>query len=177
MKERHLYRVETVNMETCESICGFVYTVTDLFEEYCGVKDAHDMFLLQQKLGKNSLGRMLLMSFYKTLDGITIPEIYKNDIDNYVCLYTKTGFNARYIDLCVMAEAYHRINPGEDIMYKEFVIPNNEIVFKEKNQVVITWETYEKYRNQNRHNRLDSVTFDFDFDKSIPKQTAQSPAG
>lgn len=177
MKERHLYRLETVDVKTGKSLCGFVKSVTGFFATNYGAKDAEDMFKLQDKLLVKSPERMLMISFFYTLDGLTIPEIYIKNANDYVCLYTKTGFQENHVDICAMAVLYHRLVPDKEIRYKEFHIPYDEIVFKEKNQVVITWETYKKYRDQNNHKKLIPVFFDSDFDIFTPLTKNQSPAG
>ena len=177
MKQRHLYRIETIDLGTGESICGFVSPIMCFFRDNYGVNDGHDMSIIINKLSPKSLERTMILTCFYILDGLTIPETYINDTDDYVCLYTKTSFKEKEQEICAMAEAYKRLVPNEEMRFKEFIIPGDEIVFKERNQVVITWDTYNKYKNENKHKKFVPVFFDFDFDQFIPKQSAQSPTG
>ena len=98
------------------------------------------------------------------LSDIPQPEIYIQDKANKICLYQKSEFDECYEELVDISMMLSDVTDGEMILiYKELDLAEEEILYDDGYQVVISRETYEKYKDSLGYDVLLSLPIDEDF--------------
>lgn len=134
-----------------------------LFVFMLNVSPDIDMDQLSEMLDntKNSEVQSLLPAFVN-LGDIPKPDIYEADKNNHVCLYTEDEFYEAIYDLGYIAELLMDIlNCRYSLEYKPFTIDEEDILYDDGYQVVISKETYnarkEDYEYMNILDLLDEL--------------------
>lgn len=141
-------RVETMDNKKGKTAGGYECSLHTLLAIALGVappdNDEELEKLISESLDKpevrDSLSAMLV------LNDIPRPEIYVQDKDNYVCLYRWSEFDECYEDLADISLRLIDATGGKmNLIYKEFDIREDEIVYEDQFQIVISKQTYDKY--------------------------------
>lgn len=85
-----------------------------------------------------------ILSMMLAVGDIPIPEIYAEDTKNKYCLYNEDEFYEEYVEFLDLSEMLISFTNGEyELKYKRFEIPDEDILYEDDYQIVVSKETYE----------------------------------
>jgi hypothetical protein len=148
MKEVYI-RVECVDKSTGESRGGYMCAIMMMLAILLDVSPDIDMELFVEKLDKteNPIVQNLLVSLIY-LGDIPKPNIYEADKVNNVCLYTENEFYEAIYALASVADMLVEITDDQySLQYKQFVIEEEDILYEDLYQIVLSKETYNERKD------------------------------
>ena len=152
-------RVECLDMTTNNSIGGLYSALIGLLLNKLGLplgSDAKRVYETVRMITDADAKAMLYI--LQELCEIDIPDIYKNDIENHICLYEETEF-WNIADLLVEAnELLEEYTEGcRSICCKDFYLEDDEILYSDAYQIVIAKETYDKHFEENPYESMNDI--------------------
>ena len=146
-------RVETINNNIGETIGGYVCAMQALLAINLGITptdNVEELTLYINESNNPDVERIIALMY--SLNTIPHPDVYMNDRNNYICLYQQSEFLEHYaeleeISLMLIDKTNGRIN----LIYKEFDISEDEIIYEDLYQIVISKDTYEKYNTDSAY--------------------------
>lgn len=140
-------RVETHDNITDESGAGYVSAIHIILAIRLGVEPpetAEELATLINESDDPEIKKMVPI-FYMLCD-IPQPEVYIQDKQNRVCLYQLEEFEECYGELAYISRMLFDVTDNRMLLvYKEFELEDNELLYEDAYQVVISRETYNKH--------------------------------
>ena len=140
------YRVESVDVETGECRGGYICAIELLLSIILGVAPGQQEALekAMEESDDERVGTLELM--IGCLTDIPVPEVYKADKANHVCLYTEGEFNEELdllVDLSYMIED---ISHGKYRLHYKYVdlFTEEDIKYEDEFQIVVDRARYEE---------------------------------
>lgn len=155
-KRKLFYRVETINEEG-ETIGGYVSALFYLFSLILDVNlEEIDGDMLEANIGFSPEFDRLFMTLGLLCD-IPKPEEYIENNENY-CLYQKNDFLSDEIyELQTLDDILRDMTDNKyALICKKFLLTDDELIYEDIYQVVISKETY------NRHNKNKKMNYIYD---------------
>lgn len=150
---RVFYRIETVDDkgETTGGCVSFAYSLLALI---LGIHPAELTPEILAEKQRSSQAYDYAFAVYGAIASIPKPDVYINDKDNNYCFYSNETF--QYL---LKADVFTLLDiMGENItmgtyriVYKKFKIKNEDIVYEDRYQCVISKETYEKLNKSGKY--------------------------
>lgn len=158
-------RVETMNTHTEETLGGYICAAHSILSVKLGVPPTISDEELARIINESDDPEVEdVFSTIMVLSDIPQPEIYIQDKQNKICLYQQSEFDECYEELVDISMMLSDVTDGEMILiYKEFDLAEEEILYDDGYQVVISRETYEKYKDSLWYDVLLSLPIDEDF--------------
>lgn len=147
--EECFVRVETIQLSDMQSVGGYMCAVNSLLALFLGIKptdDAEELVQLVDESDKPEV-QFLMAAFYE-LGDIPHPEIYVNDKANHICLYQGEEFEEIRDYLQDISDLLTDYTKDLVLAYKEFYLDDEEILYSDPYQIVISKETYEKHKEE-----------------------------
>lgn len=139
---RTYYRVETV-----DSIDGTVRG------GYMAALHAYILLKYGPEADIKDIKDGLLPSLVYLCD-IPVPEIYSNNKEDYICLYTEYGFIEAGSVLQDL-NSYVMDELGDmELFVKRFNLASSEIVYEDEYQIVIHRSTYDKHKTEDYYDAI-----------------------
>ena len=140
-------RVETFDCKTYNSLGGYMCAAHTLLAILLNTTPAQDAEELDRMIGESDDPRVAeLLSAMMALTDIPIPDIYTNVKENHICLYLPREFDECYEDLTYISTLLSKETRGRKILiWKEFDLNEDEILYEDMYQIVISKDTYEKH--------------------------------
>lgn len=158
-------RVETLNTLTEETLGGYICAAHTILSLKLGVPPTTSDEELARNI--NDLDDPEVQDVFSTimvLSDIPQPEIYIQDKQSKICLYQQSEFDECYEELVDISMMLSDVTDGEMILiYKEFDLAEDEILYGDGYQAVISKETYEKCKDSIGYDVLLSLPIDEDF--------------
>lgn len=149
---RRYVRIECVNKETEESIGGCISALCVFLACRLGIGPTEDIEFLTEKFQESKdTDKATLYYIIFTLSDLPIPEVYLNDRENYVCLYEEDEFCEVMDALDLLCDMMKNAGWKFTLMGKYFNLEEDEIVYSDGYQIVISKEVYEKHRNDTKY--------------------------
>lgn len=149
---RRYVRIECVNKETEESIGGYISALCDFLAYWLGIEPTEDIEFLTEKFQESKdTDKETLYYIMFVLSDLPIPEVYSDDRANYVCLYEEDEFYEVMDALDILCDMMKNAGWKFTLMGKYFNLEENEIVYSDGYQIVISKEVYEKHRNDTKY--------------------------
>jgi hypothetical protein len=147
--EQYYVRVECVDKRTGESCGGYMCAIMMMLAWLLDESPDINMELFAEKLGNTeNLAVQELLASLMCLGDIPKPSIYEADKANNVCLYTESEFCEAIFDLADVADKLVEIMRGKyALQYKQFAIEEEDILYEDPYQIVISKETYNKIKD------------------------------
>ena len=158
-------RVETMNTRTEETLGGYICAAHSILSVKLGVPPTTSDEELARIINESDDPEVEdVFSTIMVLSDIPQPEIYIQDKQNKICLYQQSEFDECYEELVDISMMLSDVTDGEMILiYKGFDLAEEEILYDDGYQVVISRETYEKYKDSLGYDILLSLPIDEDF--------------
>lgn len=163
-------RVETINIEKQASYGGFVGAAETVLAMRLGVspdRTAEEWKKLISESEDPEVKRI-----YKTIAVLTDmphPDIYTQDKDNRYCLFNRDEYKALQSDMeYISTLLYMQSNGRFCLAQKVFNVPEQELLYEDEFQVVISKETYTKYVDKERHIYLFDLDMVNKYDIQLP---------
>ena len=155
-------RVETHNNNTEESVGGYISAIQTILATRLGVEPTEtteEMAALIDASDDPEIEEMLPIIYM--LCDIPQPEVYTQDKQNRICLYQLDEFGECYGELAYISRLLMDETDSKMVLiYKEFDLEDDELLYEDEYQVVISKETYEKHKEGLQYD----VLLDFDED-------------
>ena len=145
------YRVETIDLDKDRSVGGYVAAahvalskLLDLRPDFSGDELAEAIKNTDNETAREIFGALV------TLSDIPIPDEYKDGKNGKTyCLYTPYGYSDAAEDLRIIIDGFAEAGMKSYIlMYKEFDISPDEILYEDEFQIVISEETYNRHKDE-----------------------------
>ncbi len=158
-------RVETLNTHTEETLGGYICAAHSILSVKLGVPPTTSDEELARIINESDDPEVEdAFSTIMVLSDIPQPEIYIQDKPNKICLYQQSEFDECYEERVDISMMLSDVSDGEMILiYKEFDLVEDEILYDDGYQVVISRETYEKQKDSLGYNVLLVPPIDEDF--------------
>lgn len=158
-------RVETMNTHTEETLGGYMCAAHSILSIKLGVPPIAENEELASIINESDNPEVQeVLSTIMVLSDIPQPELYVQDKVNKICLYQRSEFDECYEELVDISMMLSDASDGELILiYKEFELRQDELLYDDGYQVVISKETYEKYKDSLGYDVLLSLPIDEDF--------------
>lgn len=152
-KTETYYRIETLDRDTGEIEGGFMAVVNAALALILDMRpdeiDTVDLIGILNK--SNPKAYELFRLSLELTKGLPIPEIYKINPDNYICLYRKEEYERFKDNLKRINEIVtETTNNLFMLILKKMNLRDDELVYKDSYQVVIDRNTYLKHNDNNR---------------------------
>lgn len=140
-------RVETFDSKTEKSLGGYMCAAHSLLARLLYTTPTQDAEELDRLIGESDDPRVAeLLSAMMALADIPFPDIYSNDKENHICLYLPSEFDECYEDLTYISSLLCNETGGRKVLiWKEFDLNEDEILYEDMYQIVISKDTYEKH--------------------------------
>lgn len=157
-------RVETMNTHTEETLGGYICAAHTILSIMLGVPPATSDEEFTRLINESDNPEVQdVLSEIMVLSDIPQPDIYIQDKSNKICLYQQSEFDECYEELVDISMMLSDVSDGEMILiYKEFDLAEDEILYDDGYQVVISRETYEKHKDRLGYEVLLSLPIDED---------------
>ena len=140
-------RVETVNLSDNRPLGGFLAGTLTLLSLKLGVSPDCSDEMWEYALTKADDGGAWEIWYILTdcLESMPQPEIYVNDKKNHYCLFKEDVFCGKYEwNLSIVSDYLNEETNGKlAFVERGFEIDNNEILYEDEYQIVISMNTYE----------------------------------
>lgn len=147
--EECFVRVETIQLSDMQSVGGYMCAVNSLLALFLGIKPTDDAEELVQLVDESDKPEVqLLMAAFYELGDIPHPDIYINDKANHICLYQCGEFEEIRDYLQDISDLLTDYTKDLVLAYKEFYLDEEEILYSDPYQIVISKETYEKHKEE-----------------------------
>lgn len=144
---RTFVRVEGISKETGKSFGGYVSAGLAVTAMRLGVPPDHPQ-LIETACQCEDADTRRLMAFLGELTSIRQPDIYQGeDKENYYCLYDIETFSEEYMLISDVLEIIRKTTDKFDLQFILMEIEDDEIVYEDSAQIVISKETYEKHHS------------------------------
>lgn len=152
-------RVETFSRNRNAILGGYIgaaYAI--LYAKLC-MKPTDSEWELADRLSKTDDSSVLsLWSTIIELSRMKQPEIYVNDKENHICLYTESKFMEDVPLLSDLDEHLNEVTDGKlRLVYANYDIEDYEILYDDEEQIVISRETYEKHKEDREYNPIEKA--------------------
>ena len=166
MGEREFIRVETID-DNSKPVGGYVSTVFLLLSKLLKVRpDELTAERMEQVLNDcTDEDVMNIWSTYMMLGDIQPPEIYTDNPQKYVCLYQPSEFEEEFTELCYLSDMTDYLLKDSQLVFRSFFLSDDEIIYEDGYQIVITRETYDNHQNDDFFNMfflIDDFLFEDD---------------
>lgn len=150
---RTFYRIETLNMDEGGSpVGGYMRAVDAMLCIKLGISPKHTAEELHKAVNSSDDPDVQeLMVCMSLLCDIPIPDIYKENQDNMYCLYNKAEYDEAVYILNRLRGIMIDTIPAYAFRHKKFKLSDDEIVYEDPYQVVITKEIYDKHYNDSKY--------------------------
>jgi hypothetical protein len=141
------YRVETMDIEKSETVGGYVSALFAMTYKALGLVPGVSAETLCAALkNTDSKNARILYKLMAMLGSIAQPEVYIDDKLNHYCLYTRNEFFKIMPAFEEMDEVI-RVESSDMycLIYRQLEIPDDAILYRDEEQIVISREDYEKY--------------------------------
>ena len=146
--EPFYYRVEGIDKTTGKSLCGYVAVCEVLLALLTDLPPGRSVDEYCERAKENRTPEIAnLMEIMGAIGAINVPDQYIADKENNYCLCTDDFFECAYpyfIELDQLARKYTKLKLG----YIDFGVNDDEIIYKDEHQVIISKETYLKYKDE-----------------------------
>ena len=141
------YRVETVNVEKLEIRGGYMAAMDTLLLKRLNLKPGTPVEELAEAVERSADPEVQeLWISASLLCDIPYPDEYSGDRKNTVCLYNEIEYEEAEPELEYISELLIEYTNGKlALATRAFDIPNEELLYEDEYQVVVSKETYEKY--------------------------------
>ena len=156
------FRVEMIDKYTGEVLsghhCAAAFILTKLgFKTSGTAKDIREI-IDKIMVERDDLADPLCIMF--ALENIPTPDVFGRDPENHVCLYTaekyeKYQFVFKSVDILL-----EKLSDRLKLVSKEFDIDDDEIIYRDPYQIVISWETYERHKDKHEHQEIPEIDKD-----------------
>ena len=157
MKKRAFYRVESMDSDG-NTVGGYVGALFYLFSKILNVDlEQINEDLLSASVGSSPEFDSLMVNFAMLCD-IPKPDEFINNRENY-CLYQKNTFLEDEIyELQNITRKLSEMTNGEFLLIcKKFMLTDDEIIYEDDFQVVITPEVYKRHNRNSRFKLLSEI--------------------
>ncbi len=155
---RRYIRVECVNRNTGESIGGYFGALTAILARKLSLPANADIDVMAEKMQQSDAPDMeTIYQIMIELGDLPYPEIYLNDKENYVCLYEMHEFYEAMYSLQELDELVRKDNRKLAIECREFYLEDDEVVYSDGYQIVISKEVYDAYSKEYDYRSLASM--------------------
>ena len=146
-------RVETVDSSIGKTIGGYVCSMHALLAINLGITPTDNVEELMNQINESNNPEVKrIISLMYSLNTIPYPDVYINDKDNYICLYQQSEFLECYAELEeISLMLIDKTNGKLNLIYKEFDISEDEVIYEDSYQIVISKDTYEKYNTDSAY--------------------------
>ncbi len=140
-------RVETYDYNTDVTRGGFMAATQTLLAMKLGVQPSYTEEELSDLINESDDPEVQeLFSAMISLSSIPYPGVYIQDKENKVCLYQYSEFEECYEDLAEISMMLRDETDGKMcLIYKEFDLGEDELLYEDEYQVVISKETYDNH--------------------------------
>lgn len=141
------YRVETVEWETKKIRGGYISALEALFLDTLGLKPGCSAEEWAEAV-RNSADPEMRELWISTavLGDIPVPDVYEEDKENNICLYQEYEFEEERMEFDYISELLKERTEGKlCLIAREFDIPDEELLYEDGYQVVVSKKAYEKY--------------------------------
>ena len=141
------YRVETFSYEFEDTIGGITGVILAMLAKRVGAtsdttnEEFACMIASSTDLTVRELYNMLVLFKSETAE----PLIYEANKENRYCLYTAEEFSQKENVMELLADIMAYDMPHLELIYYEFELPPEVILYEDKYQIVISRTTYDKY--------------------------------
>lgn len=143
-------RVECIDNKKSDSCGGYMCAIMLMLSILLNVSPDTEMEQLSELIGKSDdpMVRDIMLVFLE-LGDIPKPEVYEDDKQNNVCLYTESEFWSECLDLLQeVNDMLLMLTDGQySLLYKQFLIDDKDIIYRDPYQIVISKETYEERKD------------------------------
>ena len=155
------YRVETVRNDTEEAKGGYMCAINLVLSKLLEISPDHEDELVIAMDKSKDPRVTALKSIIYYLGDIPIPDIYAENKSSYVCLYRYEEFCEAVDYLSEVSDLLEETTQGKySLYYKLFDdIGDEDIVYEDAYQIVITRERYENLVKCYPYNDLDCALF------------------
>lgn len=142
------YRVEVYDYDEERSISGFVSILRLITCIELGLDIKVDDEVIAEAISKSENLRVKELSNLLAIfvDNLKKPEVYMNDKSNYMCLFKEQDFANKECFFELLNDYIRASFPSYDLIWYEFELPDEALVYEDENQIVISKEDYEKYK-------------------------------
>lgn len=143
-------RIETVDTVNNKSMGGYFCALTSLVLRKLDLPPETEFTteIVSKMQNADDPDMTELLSVLLMAGDIPKPDIYINNPNNHICLYTESEFCEVMYFLLDLDELVRKDNDRLSIKCKDFFLDDNEIVYSDDYQVVITKETYDEHINE-----------------------------
>ena len=140
-------RVETYDYKTDKTRGGFIAATQTLLAMKLGVQPSYTEEELSELIKQSDDPEVHeLFSMIYALSDIPHPDVYVQDKENTVCLYQYSEFEECYEELVEISMMLRDVTDDKMcLIYKEFDLEEEELLYEDDYQVVISKETYDKH--------------------------------
>jgi hypothetical protein len=150
------YRVECYDVNKEKSLGGYVSALEVLMRRRLGVshlisdEEYSRMIVESEDEEVRELAALMM-----TLLDIPQPDIYKEDCQNYICLYQYEEFTEAVELLGDLAIMLEEEIPSLTLLVKEFELEPEEILYDDGYQIVISKDSYNKHKDESEYKTLE----------------------
>lgn len=149
-------RVEGMDYEKDETFGGFMSAATLLLTTKLNLPPSCGMEEISEKLNQILDPEILhLVGAIMCVGDIPYPEIYVNDRKNHYCLYSPEEFEEIREDLYWISDKLRDLCEDFGLIFKEFFLQENEILYNDGYQIVISKKTYDRHNKEAKYEPLD----------------------
>ena len=145
----HYYRVEIYNYDEEKTIGGLMSAIVALIAKKEGIKPdiPQDELAKVFANSKKTEVKELLGILNVLMQGVPYPEAYLKDKENRICLFTEADFAQKRLFLELLNAHVENEMPDCEIVYCDFELPPEVILYKDEHQIVISLDTYKEYHS------------------------------
>lgn len=155
---RTFYRIETLDMdEGGAPKSGYMGPLSAVLCLMLGIEPTYTEEELQYALNTTTdINVKMFWAYMMCLIDIPIPEIYEQNKSSgdYFCLYSKEEYEEAAEILKELQYFMHIHLPQYVFKYKKFKLKDDEILYEDMYQAVITKDTYDKHINDSKYKVL-----------------------
>ena len=155
---RTFYRIETLDMdEGGAPKSGYMGPLSAILCLMLGIEPTYTEEELQYALSTTTdINVKMFWAYMMCLIDIPIPEIYEQNKGNsdYFCLYSKEEYEEAAEILKELQYFMHKYLPQYVFKYKKFKLKDDEILYEDMYQIVISKSIYDKHKHDFAYQEL-----------------------
>lgn len=149
-------RVEGMDLSTDETFGGFMSAATLLLTSKLDLPPECSMEEISEKVNASTDPEVYhMLAAIMCLADIPQPEIYINDRKNHYCLYSPEEYEEIREDLYWISDHLRDLCDDFVLVSKEFFLRDDEILYDDGYQIVISKETYDRHKAENKYEALE----------------------
>jgi hypothetical protein len=152
-------RGETFSRNRNKTLGGFIGAAYAILYMKLGIDPtASDTELADRLSSTKDLDALDIWHCIVNLSDMQQPEVYVNDRENHICMYTENRFEE---DIALLVNLDEHLNEATDgklrLVYANLDLENDEILYNDNEQIVISRDAYESRKEGLEYNSIENV--------------------